>query len=244
MPTHSHFQLNVCKDMHLPDSLATLRAHRIGADIKKAYKVGADTISFNEMETHDHHMYARQYAEQFGYDLFMPHGPSGAIVIAWRKDRGSLTKAKSRLASKGRRGITPNRVVNSVRLRFTDGTTRGIAATQAVSGGYNRKVQKTDPWRRMIWAIDIAKLTSVVHWLARRAEVVFWAGDLNRSRFKFLGLGQLPNSVPTHGPSIYDYVGVVFKRARLKHRRLKKQSVRVIDGFYSDHNGVLAEVEW
>ena len=242
MPTrHTHLQLNIQQ---------TMSAAHIVADVQRAFSLNPDTIVFNEAVARTH-IAILSHAAKYGYEVFIPEGAASQVVLVWKKDVFYMEYASATFAMAGRKGVTPSRYVVRARLlHYATGRHMFLVGTHMVASGWTGGTD-LDAWRQAGWYAHEKVMAGILSRLTAQWDIVLWSGDMNRPPSTF------PNGVVfpafqvegaktsmvlqtdhTHGPVTFDYVGVLSQRI----------AVKVIEtstpAFNSDHDGVLAVLEW
>jgi Putative peptidoglycan binding domain len=199
-------------------------------DVRKAAKTG-EIIGWQEIAPERYRQAIRNLP---GFSHFMPKGLE--TPISWKSDQFKLLDSGVERMHGGRAGISPHRSVAWVKLQNKEtGETMIHMNTHLVSGAWNSKIQRSDPWRKAMWKQHMTKMNKLVERFEKKGFPVTITGDFNRSHFKVFG-----NKVDydsglhsgTHGSSTLDYV------MSTKHPGLKKVSTKVDSGYASDHNAV------
>lgn len=203
---------------------------KVRHDVQRAAKTG-EIIGWQEIAPQ---RYKDAIRNLKGFNHFMPKGLE--TPISWKADKFKLLDSGVERMHGGLAKVSPHRQVAWVKLQDKEtGKTIIHMNTHLVSGAFNSKVQRSDPWRKAMWARHIEKMGNLVEKFEKKGFPVTITGDFNRNHFKVLG-----NKVEyasglhggTHGKSTLDYV------MNTKHRDLKKVSTHIDRNYASDHNGV------
>ncbi len=199
-------------------------------DVKRAAKKG-EIIGWQEIAPERYRQAIRNLP---GFSHFMPKGLQ--TPISWKTSEFKLLDSGVERMHNGKAGISPHRTVAWVKLKNKDtGETIIHMNTHLVSGAWNTKIQRSDPWRQAMWKQHITKMGKMVERFEKQGHPVTITGDFNRNHFKVFGNKVDYDSgirAGTHGSSTLDYV------MSSKHKGLKKVSSKVDTHYASDHNGV------
>lgn len=204
-------------------------------DVRRAAKHG-EIIGWQEIGPERYRDAIRKLP---GFSHFMPKGLE--TPISWKtKDWKLLDSGVERMHG-GLAKVSPHRQVAWVKLQNREtGKTVVHLNTHLVSGAWNSKVQRSDPWRKAMWNRHIEKMGKLVERFERQGHPVTISGDFNRNQFKVLGDKVVYASGlhgDTHGRSTLDYV------MHTRHEALKKVSTRIDKGYRSDHNAVMVRYD-
>ncbi len=204
-------------------------------DVRKAAKTG-EIIGWQEIAPERYRQAIRNLP---GFSHFMPKGLQ--TPISWKKDQFKLLDSGVERMHGGQAGVSPHRTVAWVKLQNKEtGKTMIHMNTHLVSGAWNTKIQRSDPWRKAMWNQHMTKMGKLVERFEKKGHPVTITGDFNRNHFKVFGNKVDYDSglrTGTHGSSTLDYV------MSTKHPGLKKVSSRVDSGYASDHNGVIVRYD-
>lgn len=201
---------------------------KVRHDVQRAAKTG-EIIGWQEIGPE---RYKDAIRNLKGFDTFMPKGLE--TPISWKKSEFKLLDSGVKKMHGGLAKVSPHRQVAWVKLQNKEtGETVIHMNTHLVSGAFNSKVQRSDPWRKKMWALHIEKMGKMVEQFEKQGFPVTISGDFNRSSFKVLGSQVKYDSglhSGTHGRSTLDYI--------MHTGKLRKVSSRVDRNFASDHNMV------
>lgn len=201
---------------------------KVRHDVQRAAKTG-EIIGWQEIGPE---RYKDAIRNLKGFEHFMPKGLE--TPISWKKDQFKLLDSGVERMHGGLAKVSPHRQVAWVKLQNKEtGETMIHMNTHLVSGAWNSKVQRSDPWRQKMWKQHIEKMGKMVERFEKKGIPVTISGDFNRNHFKVLGDKVKYDSglrAGTHGRSTLDYI--------MHAGNLRKVSTRVDRNFASDHNMV------
>lgn len=239
---HRHLQLNIKQTMH---------PNRIEEDVRRAFALQPDTIVFNECIDVTHRAIRRHVAERGHYSAFIaPSSSASQVVLVWDDHKYELVFVRVKMAMRGRKRVSPHRYVVRARLRHRESRQLGmLVGTHMVSSGWTGSTW-LDAWRQKGWNLHYAVMAGILQGAARRHDWLIWSGDCNRPprtfngppfaayRVKGAATSEVVVTDGTHGRLIFDYVGLISMRLRMRLVRV------TTPGFNSDHDGVLVDAEW
>lgn len=203
---------------------------KVRHDVQRAAKTG-EIIGWQEIGPERYRDAIRNLK---GFSHFMPKGLE--TPISWKTSEFKLLDSGVEKMHGGLAKVSPHRQVAWVKLQNKEtGEVMIHMNTHLVSGAWNSKIQRSDPWRKAMWNRHIEKMGNLIEKFEKQGHPVTISGDFNRNSFKVLGNKVVYDSglhSGTHGRSTLDYV---------MHTRgggLKKISSRVDRHYASDHNAV------
>lgn len=203
---------------------------KVRHDVQRAAKTG-EIIGWQEIGPERYRDAIRNLK---GFSHFMPKGLE--TPISWKTSEFKLLDSGVERMHGGLAKVSPHRQVAWVKLQNKDtGEVMIHMNTHLVSGAWNSKIQRSDPWRKAMWNRHIEKMGNLIERFEKQGHPVTISGDFNRNHFKVFGDKVVYASglrAGTHGSSTLDYV---------MHTRgggLKKISSRVDRNYASDHNAV------
>lgn len=201
---------------------------KVRHDVQRAAKTG-EIIGWQEIGPE---RYKDAIRNLKGFEHFMPRGLE--TPISWKKDQFKLLDSGVEKMHGGLAKVSPHRQVAWVKLQNKEtGETIIHMNTHLVSGAWNSRVQRSDPWRKKMWNQHIEKMGNMVERFEKKGFPVTISGDFNRNQFKVLGDKVKYDSglrAGTRGRSTLDYI--------MHTGKLRKLSTRVDRNFASDHNMV------
>jgi hypothetical protein len=204
-------------------------------DVKRAAKHG-ELIGWQEIGPE---RYKDAIRDLPGFKHFMPKGLQ--TPISWKEDKFKLLDSGVERMHGGLAKVSPHRQVAWVKLQNKEtGETIIHMNTHLVSGAWNSKIQRSDPWRQKMWHKHIDGMKKLVEKFEKKGHPVTITGDFNRNHFKVLGNKVQYASglhADTHGKSTLDYV------MNTRNPDLKKLSSKVDKGFASDHNALIVRYD-
>ena len=123
---------------------------KVRHDVQRAAKTG-EIIGWQEIGPE---RYKDAIRNLKGFDTFMPKGLE--TPISWKKSEFKLLDSGVKKMHGGLAKVSPHRQVAWVKLQNKEtGETVIHMNTHLVSGAFNSKVQRSDPWRKKMWALHI-----------------------------------------------------------------------------------------
>lgn len=204
-------------------------------DVRRAAKTG-EIIGWQEIGPERYRDAIRSLK---GFSHFMPKGLE--TPISWKSSEFKLLDSGVERMHGGLAKVSPHRQVAWVKLQNREtGETVIHLNTHLVSGAFNSKIQRSDPWRKAMWARHMEKMGNLVERFERQGHPVTITGDFNRNHFKVFGNKVAYDSglrAGTHGSSTLDYV------MHTPNRSIKKVSTHVDRNYASDHNAVVVRYD-
>ncbi|MDP1826114.1 MAG: peptidoglycan-binding protein [Archangium sp.] len=204
-------------------------------DVRRAAKAG-DIIGWQEIAPE---RYRDAIRDLPGFNHFMPKGLQ--TPISWKSKDWKLLDSGVERMHNGLAKVSPHRTVAWVKLKNKEtGETMIHMNTHLVSGAWNSRHTRSDPWRKAMWNQHMEKMGKLIERFEKQGHPVTITGDFNRNHFKVFGNKVAYDSgirAGTHGRSTLDYV------MHTRHEALKKLSNRVDPHFASDHNAVVVRYD-